>query len=74
MLVFNIDNHLLSNSCFIQDTADGTCNVEYFPTAAGDYDVTITYGGEHIIGSPFTVNVADKVDPSKVRKTITILS
>ena len=73
MLLSKIISHLLSNSCFIQDTADGTCNVEYFPTAAGDYDVTITYGGEHIIGSPFTVNVADKVDPSKVRKTITIL-
>jgi len=48
------------------DTKDGTCSVEYFPTAPGDYDVTITYGGSHINGSPFTVTVSDQVDPTKV--------
>ncbi|XP_076819806.1 filamin-A-like isoform X4 [Clavelina lepadiformis] len=48
------------------DSKDGTCAVEYDPTAPGDYEVNITYGGENISGSPFTVNVKDVVDPTKV--------
>nr|CAB3246486.1 filamin-C-like [Phallusia mammillata] len=48
------------------DSKNGTCAVEYFPTAPGDYEVNITYGGENIPGSPFLVSVKDVVDPSKV--------
>jgi len=53
--------------CYVfQDSKDGTCAVEYFPTAPGDYDVNITYGGQNIPGSPFGVSIKDVVDPSKV--------
>ncbi|XP_029456815.1 LOW QUALITY PROTEIN: filamin-B [Rhinatrema bivittatum] len=50
-----------------KDNKDGSCSVEYTPYAPGDYDVNITYGGEHILGSPFKVPVKDVVDPSKVK-------
>ncbi|XP_069499881.1 filamin-B isoform X2 [Ambystoma mexicanum] len=50
-----------------KDNKDGSCSVEYIPYAPGDYDVNITYGGEHIPGSPFKVPVKDVVDPSKVK-------
>jgi len=49
-----------------KDNKDGTCSVEYYPTAAGDYEVHITYGGEPVNGSPFIVPVRDEVDHSKV--------
>ncbi|KAJ8259883.1 hypothetical protein GJAV_G00174540 [Gymnothorax javanicus] len=49
------------------DNKDGSCNVEYTPYVPGLYDVNITYGGEHIPGSPFKVPVKDVVDPSKVK-------
>nr|XP_026692753.1 filamin-B isoform X40 [Ciona intestinalis] len=48
------------------DSKDGTCAVEYLPTAPGEYEVNITYGGENIPGSPFIVPVKDTVDPTKV--------
>lgn len=38
-----------------KDNKDGSCSVEYIPYATGDYDVNITYDGEHI---PGTVNIA----------------
>ncbi|XP_040262769.1 filamin-B isoform X3 [Bufo bufo] len=50
-----------------KDNKDGSCSVEYIPYAPGDYDVNITYDGEHIPGSPFKVPVKDIVDPSKVK-------
>ncbi|XP_078803935.1 filamin-B isoform X4 [Oryzias latipes] len=50
-----------------KDNKDGSCSVEYVPFTPGLYDVNITYGGEHIPGSPFKVQVKDIVDPSKVK-------
>ncbi|XP_018518812.1 LOW QUALITY PROTEIN: filamin-B [Lates calcarifer] len=50
-----------------KDNKDGSCSVEYVPFTPGLYDVNITYGGEHIPGSPFKVPVKDIVDPSKVK-------
>ncbi|XP_031757111.1 filamin-B isoform X3 [Xenopus tropicalis] len=50
-----------------KDNKDGSCSVEYTPYVTGDYDVNITYDGEHIPGSPFRVPVKDVVDPSKVK-------
>ncbi|XP_053324668.1 filamin-B isoform X1 [Spea bombifrons] len=50
-----------------KDNKDGSCSVEYIPYAPGDYDVNITYDGEHVPGSPFKVPVKDVVDPSKVK-------
>uniref|UniRef100_A0A7N8XHM8 Filamin B n=1 Tax=Mastacembelus armatus TaxID=205130 RepID=A0A7N8XHM8_9TELE len=50
-----------------KDNKDGSCSVEYVPLTPGIYDVNITYGGDHIPGSPFKVPVKDVVDPSKVK-------
>eukprot|EP00062_Callorhinchus_milii_P024180 gi/632983815/ref/XP_007908833.1/ PREDICTED: filamin-B [Callorhinchus milii] len=50
-----------------KDNKDGSCSVEYIPYAPGEYDLNITYGGQHIPGSPFKVPVKDVVDPSKVK-------
>lgn len=50
-----------------KDNKDGSCSVEYVPFTAGLYDVNITYGGEHIPGSPFKVPVKDVVDSTKVK-------
>uniref|UniRef100_A0A8D2L0S3 Filamin B n=2 Tax=Varanus komodoensis TaxID=61221 RepID=A0A8D2L0S3_VARKO len=50
-----------------KDNKDGSCSAEYIPYVPGDYDVNITYGGEHIPGSPFKVPVKDVVDPCKVK-------
>ncbi|XP_060691621.1 filamin-B isoform X1 [Hemiscyllium ocellatum] len=50
-----------------KDNKDGSCSVEYTPYTPGEYDVNITYGGQHITGSPFKVPVKDIVDPSKVK-------
>ncbi|XP_053149776.1 filamin-B isoform X3 [Hemicordylus capensis] len=50
-----------------KDNKDGSCSAEYIPYAVGDYDVNITYGGEHIPGSPFKVPVKDVIDPYKVK-------
>ena len=33
-----------------RDNKDGSCSAEYIPFAPGDYDVNITYGGDHIPG------------------------
>ncbi|KAJ3602536.1 hypothetical protein NHX12_030289, partial [Muraenolepis orangiensis] len=52
---------------FCKDNKDGSCSVEYVPFTAGQYDVNITYGGEHIPGSPYKVMAKDEVDPSKVQ-------
>ncbi|XP_072296018.1 filamin-B isoform X2 [Eucyclogobius newberryi] len=50
-----------------KDNKDGSCSVEYTPFSPGVYDVNITYGGQHIPGSPFKVPVKDVVDPSKLK-------
>ncbi|XP_043934724.1 filamin-B isoform X2 [Protopterus annectens] len=50
-----------------KDNKDGSCTVDYVPYVPGDYDINITYGGQHITGSPFRVPVKDVVDPSKVK-------
>ncbi|XP_030585128.1 filamin B a isoform X2 [Archocentrus centrarchus] len=49
------------------DNKDGSCSVEYIPFTPGPYDINITYGGEHIPGSPFKVPVKDVVNSSKVK-------
>ncbi|XP_039204026.1 filamin-B isoform X4 [Crotalus tigris] len=50
-----------------KDNKDGSCSAEYIPYVPGDYDVNITYGGEHVPGSPFKVPVKDVIDPDKVK-------
>ncbi|XP_044531588.1 filamin-B-like [Gracilinanus agilis] len=50
-----------------KDNKDGSCSAEYIPFVPGDYDVNITYGNEHVPGSPFRIPVKDVIDPSKVK-------
>ncbi|XP_048239132.1 filamin-A-like isoform X3 [Haliotis rufescens] len=50
-----------------QDNRDGTCNVQYQPTKAGDYDIAVKFADKDIPGSPFRVSVCDPVDASKVK-------
>ncbi|KAE8293044.1 Filamin-A [Larimichthys crocea] len=49
------------------DNKDGSCSVEYIPYEAGPYNLNITYGGQPIKGSPFSVPVSDTVDSTKVK-------
>ncbi|XP_063704506.1 filamin-A-like isoform X2 [Culicoides brevitarsis] len=39
------------------DNRDGTCDVSFFPTAAGEYDLTVKFDDKEIPGSPFRVNI-----------------
>ncbi|XP_028848556.1 filamin-A [Denticeps clupeoides] len=49
------------------DNKDGSCSVEYIPFEPGTYNLNITYGGQPITGSPFSVPVYDTVDATKVK-------
>lgn len=49
-----------------QDNGDGTCSVSYLPTEAGDYNINILFGEEHIPGSPFKAAVKQALDPGRV--------
>uniref|UniRef100_UPI0037E9722E filamin-A isoform X3 n=1 Tax=Semicossyphus pulcher TaxID=241346 RepID=UPI0037E9722E len=49
------------------DNKDGSCSVEYVPYEPGKYNLNITYGGQPIKGSPFSVPVSDTVDSTKVK-------
>ncbi|XP_029947767.1 filamin B a isoform X1 [Salarias fasciatus] len=50
-----------------KDNKDGSCSVEYIPYKPGLYDINVTFGGDHIPGSPFKVPVKDVVDITKVQ-------
>jgi len=50
-----------------KDNRDGSCTVEYIPTEAGDYDISIKFADQSIPGSPFKVGVDRYVDASSVR-------
>ncbi|XP_016373546.1 filamin-A-like isoform X2 [Sinocyclocheilus rhinocerous] len=49
------------------DNKDGSCSVEYIPYEPGTYNLNVTYGGQPITGSPFSVPVHDTVDATKVK-------
>ncbi|XP_038578999.1 filamin-A isoform X2 [Micropterus salmoides] len=49
------------------DNKDGSCSVEYIPYEPGTYNLNVTYGGQPIKGSPFSVPVSDTVDSTKVK-------
>lgn len=40
-----------------RDLGDGTCQVTYYPTEAGDYNISIFYCNEPIPGSPYIANI-----------------
>ena len=51
------------------DGGDGTCNVRYWPTEAGDYVIKITFADELIPNAPYTSRVkpSKSVDVSSVK-------
>ncbi|XP_023664499.2 filamin-A-like isoform X2 [Paramormyrops kingsleyae] len=48
------------------DNKDGSCSIEYIPYIPGTYNLSVTYGGQPVTGSPFSIPVHDTVDSSKV--------
>ncbi|XP_061470231.1 filamin-A isoform X1 [Rhineura floridana] len=51
----------------IIDHHDNTYTVKYTPVQQGNIGVNVTYGGDHIPKSPFSVGVAPTVDLSKIK-------
>ncbi|KAM9751784.1 filamin-A [Menidia menidia] len=49
------------------DNKDGSCSVEYVPYEPGTYNLNVTYGGQPIAGSPFSVPVSASVDVGRVK-------
>jgi hypothetical protein len=41
----------------VKDWSDGAYSVQYAPTVAGEYLLSLTRGGEHVKGSPFALRV-----------------
>ncbi|XP_044766045.1 filamin-A isoform X1 [Coccinella septempunctata] len=50
-----------------EDNRDGSCFVNYVPTAPGEYDISIKFADQQIPGSPFKVMVESEVDEKLVR-------
>ncbi|MGH0134446.1 UNVERIFIED_CONTAM: hypothetical protein FKN15_013534 [Acipenser sinensis] len=46
---------------------DNTHTVKYTPVQQGNTAVSVTYGGDHVPKSPFSVGVAPSLDPSKIK-------
>jgi filamin len=40
-----------------RDNKNGTCDVVYYPTAPGDYTISVKFADKHIVGSPFTARI-----------------
>uniref|UniRef100_A0A8C3HS50 Filamin A n=1 Tax=Chrysemys picta bellii TaxID=8478 RepID=A0A8C3HS50_CHRPI len=51
------------------DNHDGTHTVKYTPVQQGNLGVAVTYGGDHIPKSPFSVGVAPSLDLGKIKIT-----
>ncbi|XP_072482139.1 filamin-A isoform X2 [Notamacropus eugenii] len=49
------------------DHHDNTYTVKYVPVQQGNMGVNVTYGGDHIPKSPFSVGVAQTLDLSKIK-------
>ncbi|KAH9416793.1 hypothetical protein DERP_011908 [Dermatophagoides pteronyssinus] len=53
--------------CELYDQNDGTFTLLIHPQEGGKHTLTIKYGGQHIIGSPFLMRIYSAPDASKVR-------
>ncbi|KYO34434.1 hypothetical protein Y1Q_0021009 [Alligator mississippiensis] len=51
----------------VVDNHDGTHTVKYTPVQQGNLGVSVTYGGDHISKSPFSVAVAPTLDLGKIK-------
>ncbi|XP_078597441.1 filamin-A-like isoform X48 [Branchiostoma floridae x Branchiostoma japonicum] len=51
----------------VSDQGDGNYACQYRPGKPGVYKVNITFSGQHIPKSPFTVNVGSEAKPSRIR-------
>ncbi|XP_060579330.1 filamin-C-like isoform X2 [Ruditapes philippinarum] len=49
------------------DNEDGTCKAVYKPKTPGNYVIMVTYGGQHIPGSPFDIIVEEPAEPMPER-------
>ena len=52
--------------CELYDHRDGTYSLRIRPNEVGKHTLVVKYSGDHVPGSPFTVNVSHPPDPSKV--------
>ena len=51
----------------VTDNEDGSYSVSYTPFEEGVHDLAVTYGGDHIPGSPFKVDVLPPTDPTRCK-------
>ncbi|KAL8582065.1 hypothetical protein ACOMHN_028046 [Nucella lapillus] len=51
----------------VKDNKDGTYACRYMPTRPMKYTISVNYGGVAVPNSPFRVNAAEPVDPTKVK-------
>ncbi|XP_043802398.1 filamin-A isoform X1 [Apis laboriosa] len=49
-----------------KENDDGTCKVQYYTSAPGEYEISIKFAEQHIPGSPFQVLVVDETQASNV--------
>ena len=55
--VRNDDGRECATEAQVQDNKDGSYNISYFPKEAGTCQTSVMVNGEHVSGSPFTVQV-----------------
>ena len=53
----NNDGHECATEAQVQDNKDGSYNISYFAKEAGTCQTSVMVNGEHVCGSPFTVQV-----------------
>ena len=53
----NGDGRECATEAQVQDNKDGSYNISYFPKEAGACQTSVMVNGEHVSGSPFTVQV-----------------
>lgn len=51
----------------VTDNEDGSYSVSYTPFEEGIHDLAVKFGGDHIPGSPFKVDVLPPTDASKCK-------
>ena len=60
MEIKNDDGRECATEAQVQDNKDGTYNISYFAKEAGRCQTSVIVNGEHVSGSPFTVQVKSR--------------